>query len=168
MERIYKLEGRKKTCPPRGAARRESQPHPFELRLKAVKLRLEEWFPLELVAREAGVGQSTLSAWIRLYREHGEAGLQPLIGVRRPAAPKVADAVKDQITALKQQHPHFGVKRIAQLLRRVLFLPGSHETVRRTLHQHRQGIKQVGRDTPSCTPKWCRCTRLPKADGDSR
>ena len=49
--------------------------------------------------------------------------------------PKVAAAVKAQITTLKRQNPHFGVKRIAQLLRRVLFLPGSAETVRRTLHQ---------------------------------
>jgi hypothetical protein len=55
VEKTYKLEGGKKTCRPRGAARRGSQPHPIELRLKAVKLGLEEGFPLELVAQEAGV-----------------------------------------------------------------------------------------------------------------
>ncbi len=138
MERTHKLEGEKrKTCPPRGAARRGCQPYPVELRLKLVKLRLEEGYPLELVAREAGIGQSTLSKWIERYQQHGEAGLQPLIGGPKPGAPKVAVAVKSRITALKQQHPHFGVKKIAQVLRRVLFLPGSHETVRRTLHQHR-------------------------------
>jgi hypothetical protein len=37
------------------------------------------------------------------------------------------------MTAIKQPHPDFGVKRIAQILRRGLWLPGSPETVRRTL-----------------------------------
>jgi len=50
MEKAHKLEHRKrKTCPPRGAARRGSQPYPVELRLKLVKLRLEEGYPLELL-----------------------------------------------------------------------------------------------------------------------
>jgi transposase InsO family protein len=62
----------------------------------------------------------------------------------------MADAVKDQITALKRQHPHFGVKKIAQLLWRVLFLPGSHETVRRTLH--RQRLIEKRRPKPQRNP----------------
>jgi transposase InsO family protein len=153
MEKTPKLEQkRKKTCPPRGAARRGSQPYPVALRLKAVKLRLEEGYPLELVAREAGVGQSTLATWIRQYRQHGQAGLQPRIGGTKAGAPKLAAAVKSQIIALKQQHPHFGVKRIAQLLRRALFLPGSHETVRRTLHQHRL-MPKTKKKVPKNPPK---------------
>jgi len=152
MERTHKLEGRKKTCPPRGAARRGSQPYPVELRLKLVRLRLEEGYPLELVAREAGISQSALYKWILCYQQHGEAGLQPLIGGSKVGVPKVADAVKAQITALKQQHPHFGVKRIAQLLRRVLFLPGSHETVRRTLHQQRL-MPKTRKKVPKNPPK---------------
>jgi transposase InsO family protein len=122
------------------------------LRLKAVKLRLEEGYPLELVAREAGIGQSTLSKWIERYQQHGEAGLKPLIGGPKAGAPKVAAAVKQRITALKQQHPHFGVKKIAQVLRRVLFLPGSHETVRRTLHQHRL-LPKAKKKVPKNPPK---------------
>ena len=152
MERTHKLEGKKKTCPPRGAARRGSQPYPVELRLKLVKLRLEEGYPLELVAREAGLSQSALYKWIISYQQHGEAGLQPLIGGRKAGVPKVAAAVKAQITALKQQHPHFGVKRIAQLLRRVLFLPGSRETVRRTLHQQRL-MPKTRKKVPKNPPK---------------
>ena len=46
---------------------------------------------------------------------------------------KLAPVVKQKTTELKQQHPHFGVKKITQVLRRVLFLPVSRETVRRTL-----------------------------------
>ena len=80
MSEIHELEkDERKTCPPRGGQRGGSagQPHPVELRLRAVKLRLEEGFPLDLVAREAKVSQSTLSNWIRRYRQHGEAGLKP-------------------------------------------------------------------------------------------
>ena len=137
MKRTYKLEKREREPqPPRGLARRVGN-HSFELRRKAVKLRLEEGFPTELIARELGIGKSTLAAWVQRYRQHGEAGLQPLMGGRKVKAPKVATAVKAQIVTLKQQHPHFGVKRIAHVLRRMLFLPGSHETVRRTLQQKR-------------------------------
>ena len=135
MEESHRVEEKRKTCPPRGAARRGRQSYPVELRLKLVKLRLEEGYPLELLCRESRVSQSALSKWILSYQQHGEAGLQPLIGGRKAGVPKVAAAVKAQITTLKRQNPHFGVKRIAQLLRRVLFLPGSAETVRRTLHQ---------------------------------
>jgi transposase-like protein len=68
MEGISEVQGkRKKTRPPREAARRSIRPHvyshPFEVRRKAVQLCLEESFPVERVAREMGVGLSTLSKW---------------------------------------------------------------------------------------------------------
>ena len=80
MEGTNEVQGnRKRTRPPRGAARRVRGPHPhfhpFEVRRKAVQLCLEESFPLQRVAREMGVGLSTLSKWVRAYREQGEAGL---------------------------------------------------------------------------------------------
>jgi transposase-like protein len=86
--------GRKETHPPRGVARRPKRlpghAHPFELRRRAVQLCLEEGFPVPRVAREMGVGRSTLTSWIRLYRDQGEAGLQskPIQG--NPPRPKVA------------------------------------------------------------------------------
>jgi len=81
MKGISEDQGkRKKTRPPRGAARRSNCPHPhshpFEIRRKAAQLCLEESFPVEQVAREMGVGQSTLSKWVRLYRDEREAGLK--------------------------------------------------------------------------------------------
>jgi transposase-like protein len=36
-------------------------------------LHLEESLPPEPIAREMGVGKSTLSKWVRLYRDQGEA-----------------------------------------------------------------------------------------------
>jgi len=132
-------EKRKRTRPPRGAARRTIRPHPhshrFEVRRKAVQLYLEEGFSPELIAREMGVGKSTLSKWVRVYRDQGEAGLQAK--PRRPSRPrpKVAPAVKTQVVELKRHHPDLGIQKISQFLRRMWFLPVSRETVRRTLHE---------------------------------
>jgi transposase InsO family protein len=151
MDRTYGSEEQEReTQPPRGLARRRVWAHPFELRLKAVKLRLEEGFPLELVARELGVGYSTISAWVKRYREHGEQGLRGKVIGQGHGRAKLAPVVKQKITELKQQHPHFGVKRIAQVLRRVLLLPGSHETVRRTLQ--REHLIQKTRTKPRRNP----------------
>ena len=81
MEGNGEVQGkRKRSRALRRAARRAVRPHayshPFELRRKAVQLCLEEGFPVAQVARELGVGFSTLGAWVRRYRAQGEAGLQ--------------------------------------------------------------------------------------------
>jgi transposase-like protein len=46
-------------------------------KLLAVRLRLEEGFSLKEVCAEVSVTQSALSRWVSLYRQFGEAGLQP-------------------------------------------------------------------------------------------
>ena len=145
---------RKGTRRPGGVGRRvrrlPGHSHPFEVRRKAVQLCLEEGFPVPQVAREMGVGRSTLTKWIKLYRDQGEAGLQSKpIRRNRPQA-KVAPAVKAQVVELKRQHPELGVKRISQFLRRVLFLPVSRETVRRTLHE--QQLLKKPRRKPQQNP----------------
>ena len=75
---------RQRARPRRGAARRTNRPHlyshRFEVRRKAVQLCLEESFPIQQVAREMGVGLSTLTKWVRVHREQGEAGLQDRAG----------------------------------------------------------------------------------------
>ena len=143
---------RKKTRPPRGAARRTISPHvyshPFEVRRKAVQLCLEESFPVERVAREMGVGRSTLSKWVRLYRDQGEAGLQSKSAGPSPPRPKVAAAVKTKVVELKRRHPDLGIKKISQFLRRMWFLPVSRETVRRTLHR-----AAVAQKTSAASPR---------------
>ena len=60
--------------------------------------------------------------------------LKAVCGPRRQQ-PKVAAAVKTQVVELKRRHPDLGIQKISQFLRRVLFLPVSRETVRRTLHE---------------------------------
>ena len=48
----------------------------YEEKLRAVKLHLEEGFKVELVSEETGVSSSSLGAWLRDYRQHGELGLK--------------------------------------------------------------------------------------------
>jgi len=81
------------------------------------------------------VNKHTVFKWVKLYREQGESGLRPNVpypGSRKDRLPAV---VKRKIVAIKKEHPGFGVKKISQWLKRVLTLPGSPETVRKTLHQ---------------------------------
>jgi transposase len=74
---------------------------------------------------------SCLSRWISLYRQFGEAGLQPAACSARE--PKLPLAVRDKIIEIKKREPAFGIKLISQLLRRWFFLQASPETVRQTL-----------------------------------
>jgi transposase InsO family protein len=126
---------KQRNSPPRGARAAKKTKFRFapEVRLKAVRLRLEEGFSLEDVCAEIGVGTSALNRWVSLYRQFGEAGLQTKVPGSRPA--RLPAAITDKIIELKQEHPTFGIKRISQLLRRCFFLPASPETVRQRLHK---------------------------------
>jgi len=130
--------------------RQKRVPAPQALRLKAVKLFLEEGLPAKLICQELGVQVGLLYAWVKRYRELGEAGLKP----RHPSksAPRPAsERLREKIAEVKRKQPTFGVKRISQWLKRMLFLKASPETVRKTLH--REGLmpktkKKVPRNPP--------------------
>jgi transposase InsO family protein len=93
---------------------------------------LEEGFSQNTVCTELKIGHSSFCNWIKAYRQFGEAGLQPAIQNARQ--PKLPPAIRNQVLALKQENPTFGIKRISQWLRRWFLLPASPETVRRHLH----------------------------------
>ncbi len=61
-----------------------------------MQLCLEEGFPVEQVAREMGVGRSTVSKWVPVYLTQGEAGLQAKPTRRGRPRPKVGPAVHTQ------------------------------------------------------------------------
>jgi len=135
MRRKKRAGRRTPPSPPRGRPRPRPKPYPPETRLKAVRLFLEESIPLELISKELGVCRETIQNWVKRYQAEGEAGLAD-----RPRSPRsrkhgVPPAVKEKIAEVKRTHPRFGIRRIAQTLRRVFLLPGSAETVRRTLHE---------------------------------
>lgn len=107
-----------------------SRPYSFEIKMKAVKLYLEEKMPNELVAQEMGVPPATVRWWMQKYRQYGEAGLKKTYKRREDSK---SDAVGEKAAALKKNNPHFGVKRISQVLRRLFLLKASPETVRKRL-----------------------------------
>jgi len=131
---VEKKQKKRTSSPPRGGGAKKSQKvYSTADKLKAVRLRLEEGFNLKDICAEMGMAQSCLSRWIRLYQKFGEAGLQPAKQGSRKT--KLPEPIHQKIVELRQEHPHFGIKRISQWLRRRFFLPASPETVRRRLHQ---------------------------------
>ena len=94
---------------------------PAELRLKAVKLYVEEKLPSALICRELKVSKKQLYEWAKRYREGGEEGLNPREPVRH-SCPPARERLRGKIVEVKQQQPAFGVKRISQWMRRMLFL----------------------------------------------
>ncbi len=106
----------------------------FEIKLRCVKLRLEEGLPVGLLCKEAGVSKSAIHHWVKAYQERGEAGLRDR-GVFSGKRKKLPGPVREKIVEIKKREPFFGVKRISHLLKRVFFLSASPETVRRTLQE---------------------------------
>ena len=113
----------KKTGRKRGSRRRG--PYPFELKLRAVKLYLEEEYTPDLIVEELGMGKSTLSGWVRSetdgrgpvfpldvgqadrcgavtgrsYRQHIKIPLIEKLAQRLHAVGRVGQAVDQQDTA---------------------------------------------------------------------
>jgi transposase InsO family protein len=106
----------------------------FEIKLRCVKLHLEEGLPLSLLSKEVGASTDGIRRWVKAYQERGEVGLQNLVrslGRRR----RLPGPVRKKIVEIKKREPFFGVQRISQVLKRVFFLSASPETVRRTLQE---------------------------------
>jgi transposase InsO family protein/transposase-like protein len=110
-----------------------SNRYSFDEKLRAVKLHIEEGFQGKLVSAETGVSTSSLSLWVRAFRKEGEMGL------RQESSPRpgrrLLRPVVEKIIEMKRGNPWYGVKRIADGLRRWFFLEASAETVRKTLHE---------------------------------
>ncbi len=149
-----------KDRPPRGATRRpgvkkkiNQRRHSFETRLTAVKLYLEEGFTLRMIGEQLGISRDTICEWVQRYRAHGRAGLEPLPSRPGPRKAKLPPAIHERIVQVKRENPGFGIRRIAQWLRRSLMLPASAETVRQTLHRHQMLPKTQPRKLPRNPPK---------------
>jgi transposase InsO family protein len=121
-----KKKGKKKS------RRGKSGPYSFEFRLRVVRMYLEEQYPIQLICKETGVGRSTLGAWVRRYRQHGEEGLRTK-PKSVPQKSRIDNAVKDKILEAKKSNPVFGVRRISDFLKRFFHLQASPGTVHRTL-----------------------------------
>jgi len=60
----------------KGKESRFGKRYGLELKLRCVKLRLEEGLPVSLLSKEAGVSKDVVYRWVKAYQERGEAGLR--------------------------------------------------------------------------------------------
>ena len=147
-----KEKRRKKKAPsPRGGgAKRPSRYYPFELRMKAVKLHLNEGISAKDIAEELGICRETVHVWSKRYRKDGEDGLRTKKG--GPTGSKTPSAVKKKIAQIKKEDPTRGKKKISQILRRIFFLKASPETVQKTLKEEGLVEKPKKRKKPKKNP----------------
>jgi transposase InsO family protein len=129
-----KAASRQKSGRPHARNKNTGTPYPFDFRLRLVKLHIEEGIGIWKIATETGISPDTMYDWVGRYRAHGEAGLHPNCGIPRAGRQQLPVAVKTAIMETKRAEPTWGIKKISQFMKRMLHLPGSPETVRRTLH----------------------------------
>jgi len=126
------VEEVKRKC--KGKESRFGKRYGFELKLRCVKLRLEEGLPVSLLSKEVGVSKDVVYRWVKAYQERGEAGLRNQVRSSGGRG-KLPGPVREKIVEIKKREPFFGVQRISHLLKRVFFLSASPETIRRTLQE---------------------------------
>jgi len=118
---------------PAARAKRKSRPlaFPVEFRLRIVKLHLEEGYSHKLIVEQFGISTHSIQRWVKAYRLHGAAGLEP----QRPVSRKrrVADEVRQQAVVVKGEHPEYGPRRISDVLKRFFFMSTSPASVHKTL-----------------------------------
>jgi transposase InsO family protein len=110
---------------------------PAEFRIRVVKLFIEEGYTISMLAEEFGCGQSTISSWIKVYREQGESGLERPKSRSNKPRKMLNPNLKAKIIELKKDDPQRGVRRISDIMRRFFLLQASPETVRKTLHEEK-------------------------------
>ena len=108
-------------------------------KIKVVKLYLEDGHQVKHLTEQFHIGRSTLSKWVKLYRESGVEAF-----LCSPSVNRLDDADADpaktilskQILEHKVAHPTHGALRITQVFRRLLGLPVTVHQVRQTLERH--------------------------------
>ena len=60
----------------KGKESRYGRRYGFEIKLRCVKLHLEEGLPISLLSKEVGASTDGIRRWVKAYQERGEAGLQ--------------------------------------------------------------------------------------------
>ena len=109
MENVEEV---KKKC--KGKENQFGRRYGFEVKLRCVKLRLEEGLPVSLLCKEVGVSEDSVYHWVKVYQERGEAGLRNQ-GGSSGSRRKLPGPVREKIVEIKKQKPFFGVQRISHL-----------------------------------------------------
>jgi transposase InsO family protein len=118
--------------------------YPLEFRLRIVRLYLEEGYSSALLCEQFNISAHSIRRWVRAYRRRGAEGLAPkrTLGGKR----RVSDEVRQQMLAVKKEHPEFGPRRIADVLKRFFLMRTSPATVHKTLTD--QGLVAKARGKP--------------------
>jgi transposase InsO family protein len=117
-----------------------------ELRLRVAREVVEEEAPLAEVARVFGLATTTIAEWVRRYRQGGLDALVPK-PIVPPPREKAPDPAREAVKAVKVDHPEYGTRRIADVLRRFEALGVAESTVRRILHE--EGLLEEREPTPA-------------------
>lgn len=91
---------------------------PVEFRLRIVKLYLEEGYRPKLLVEQFGISTHSIQRWVKAFRLHGAAGLEPKRPVSRKS--RVAEEVRQQAVEVKRKHPEYGPRRITDVLKRLI------------------------------------------------
>ena len=128
-----------------GAKRRSrSLAYPVEFRLRVVRLFLEEEYSTAVLCEQFGISAHSVKRWVKAYRLQGAEGLEP----KRQSGgkPRVAEEVVRQTLEVKADHPEYGPRRIADVLKRFFLMRTSASTVHRTLAE--RGLTKKAKRKP--------------------
>ena len=136
----------KRTGPKKGQSR--TWAHPFELRLRVVRLHLEEGYSVRLLAEQFGVSSHSVQRWLHAYRQGGADALHPK--ARSGGNRRVPVEVQQRIVEVKARHPEYGPRRITDFLKRFFLMRTSPATAQKTLSA--RGLVQARRRKPQKNP----------------
>ena len=87
----------------------------------------------KLLVEQFGISTHSIQRWVKAFRLHGAAGLEPKGPVSRRS--RVPDEVRQQAVAVKREHPEYGPRRITDVLKRFFLMRTSPSTVHKTLSE---------------------------------
>jgi transposase InsO family protein len=96
-----------------------------------VRLYLEEGYSATVLRDQFGVSGHSVIRWVKAYRQQGKQGL--IAKPRTGAKPKLNETVKRRIVVMKNKHPEYGPRRIADVLKRFFLVPTSASSVHKAL-----------------------------------
>lgn len=121
---------------PRNAKRRLHKPYSPEQRREAVEAYLKSGMTQARFCKLWGICTSSLSKWLRRYREEGPKGLETRIPkTRKPHPRSLPKATKKRVQETKRQNPTFGLRKLRDWLFRYHGTKVSTPTIRKTLKE---------------------------------
>ena len=105
--------------------------YPVEFRLRMVRLFLEEGYSAKVLGEQFGVSCHSIHRWVRAYRGQGAEGLEPKR--HTGGSSRQSSEVRQRVINLKKEHPEYGPRRIADVLKRFFLIRTSQASVHKTL-----------------------------------